>query len=67
LDTSEDAHLQGRGVWRSEGTTDDSRIGDDLAVAQALSEVAAKLTVAATSASRGSRRAVRAPVQGAHP
>ena len=61
LDTSEDAHLQGRGAWRSQGNTDDPEIGDDIAVAQALSELAAKLSVAATADTHISMRAARLP------
>jgi hypothetical protein len=67
LDTSEDAHLHGRGTWRSQGNTDDSTIGDDIAVANALSQIAAKLSVAATGGSNGSNRAAWAPVPAATP
>jgi Domain of unknown function (DUF1876) len=57
LDTSEDAHLQGRGTWRGPSNTDDSKIGDNIAVAKALSQIAAKLSAAATGDSDGSTRA----------
>ncbi len=56
LDTSEDAHLQGRGTWHRQGTAEDPRIGDDIAVAKALSQIAAKLSVAATADTDGPRR-----------
>jgi hypothetical protein len=62
MDTSEDAHLQGRGTWRSQSNTDDSKIGDDIAVAQALSQIAAKLSGAATGDSDGPARAASARV-----
>jgi len=59
LDTSEDAHLHGRGTWRR--TDDghvadvtelglDSEIGDDVAVAQALAEIVEKLSLRAADA-----------------
>jgi hypothetical protein len=62
LDTSEDAHLHGHGTWRSPGDADVSAMGDDLAVAQALSEVAAKLSIKAAAEDDKSR--IRVLTQG---
>src|SRR5437763_7162594 len=45
LDTSEDAHLHGRGMWLC---GNDAESADDLAVSQALAEIANKLSVTAT-------------------
>jgi hypothetical protein len=51
LDTSEDAHLHGRGTWQ--GTDGDvAEIGDEVAVSRALSEIADKLAVRAGDSSR---------------
>jgi hypothetical protein len=48
-DTSEDAHLHGRGTWQGEGG--DAEIGSDVAVSRALSEIADKLALRATDSS----------------
>src|SRR3954470_19205081 len=61
LDTSEDAHLHGRGTWRRADDEDVldvddvdvvSEVGDDVAVSQALAEIADKLAIRASEASR---------------
>lgn len=44
LDTSEDRHVHGHGSWRSAGGTDDAVPADEMAVATALSVIAAKLS-----------------------
>jgi hypothetical protein len=60
LDTSDDAHLHGRGTWRRADDEDVadvvvmSEVGDDMAVSQALAEIAHKLAIRASAASRTS-------------
>ncbi|HVN13168.1 MAG TPA: dsRBD fold-containing protein [Kineosporiaceae bacterium] len=56
LDTSEDAHVHGQGTWPAPTGTRSPLPADDLAVAAALSEIAAKLSgraVAETEESTG--------------
>jgi len=43
LDTSEDAHLHGLGTWQDTDLDALPEVGDDVAVAEALTQVAAKL------------------------
>jgi hypothetical protein len=43
LDTSEDGHLHGIAVWQDSDPLAPSGAGDDVAVAEALSQIAAKL------------------------
>jgi len=52
LDTSEDAHVHGRGTWQG-ADEDVAEIGNDLAVSRALSEIAEKLSVRASAAISG--------------
>ena len=48
LDTSDDAHLHGRGTWRpGNDAGSGTASADDLAVAQALTAIADKLSVSA--------------------
>jgi Domain of unknown function (DUF1876) len=60
LDTSDDAHLHGRGTWRRADEEDVanvvvvSEVGDDVAVSQALAEIAHKLAIRASAATRAS-------------
>ena len=43
LDTSEDEHLHGQATWQDPDPEVPSQVGDDVAVAEALSQIAAKL------------------------
>jgi Domain of unknown function (DUF1876) len=43
LDTSDDAHVHGLATWQDPDPETPSDVGDDVAVADALSQVAAKL------------------------
>jgi hypothetical protein len=43
LDTSEDEHLHGLATWQDPDTEAPCEIGDEVAVAEALSQIAAKL------------------------
>jgi hypothetical protein len=55
LDTSDDAHLHGRGTWRQADDGDVavvSEVGDDVAVSRALAEIADKLAIRASDANR---------------
>jgi Domain of unknown function (DUF1876) len=54
LDTSEDAHVHGRGTWHRADEGDVAEVGDDVAVAQALAEIADKLSIRACDAIRAS-------------
>jgi len=49
LDTSEDEHLHGLAMWQVPDPEAPSEAGDDVAVAEALSQIAAKLRQQATS------------------
>jgi Domain of unknown function (DUF1876) len=53
LDTSDDAHLHGRGSWQSADEEEPSEVGDDVAVAEALSQIAAGLTIRAAGDGSG--------------
>jgi Domain of unknown function (DUF1876) len=55
LDTSDDAHVHGHGTWRRTGDAHDAAMGDELAVATALSQVAAKLSIRAAGDANESR------------
>ena len=48
LDTSEDEHLHGLATWQDPDPEAPSEAGDDVAVAEALSQIAAKLRQQAT-------------------
>jgi hypothetical protein len=50
LDTSEDAHLHGRGTWRPVNDGQIADVGDEVAVSQALAEIADKLSMRAAEA-----------------
>ena len=53
LDTSEDEHLHGLGTWRDPDPQAPVDTGDDVAVAEALTQVAAKLRQHAAAHSQG--------------
>ena len=54
LDTSEDAHLHGWGTWQSADDGDVAEVGDDVAVSQALAEIADQLSIRASHVTRAS-------------
>jgi hypothetical protein len=49
LDTSDDAHLHGLATWQDPDPETPSEVGDDVAVADALSQIAAGLRQRAAS------------------
>jgi len=54
LDTSEDAHFHGRGTWHRADDGDVAEVGDDVAVSQALAEIADKLSIRASKVASAS-------------
>jgi hypothetical protein len=47
LDTSEDAHVHGHGAWQSLDDAERRGVADELAVARALRQIAAELSLRA--------------------